>query len=60
MIATIHAALGNTARAFEFLENASQERCWDIPYFLKAYLRIDNLRSDPRFQDLIGRMNFPR
>ena len=59
MIATIHAGLGNKDRAFEFLEKAYQEGSSDLPYFLRADLRIDNLRSDPRFEDLMRRMNFP-
>jgi tetratricopeptide (TPR) repeat protein len=60
MIATIYAGLGNKNKAFAFLENAYQERSPDIPYFLKADLRLDGLRSDPRFQDLLRRMNFPQ
>jgi TolB-like protein/Tfp pilus assembly protein PilF len=56
MIATIYAGLGDKNRAFEFLEKAYNERSPDIPYFIKADLRIDNLRSDPRFQDLLRRV----
>ena len=59
MIAVIYAGLGQNDKAFEFLEKAYQEKSPDIPYFLKADLRIDTLRSDPRFQDLMYRMNFP-
>jgi eukaryotic-like serine/threonine-protein kinase len=60
MIGTIYAGLGDKNRAFEFLEKAYQERSPDIPYFLKADLRIDNLRSDPRFQDLVRRVGLPQ
>ena len=60
MIATIYAGLGNKEKAFDFLEKAYQERSPDIPYFLKADLRIDNLRSDPRFQDLLRRVGLPQ
>src|SRR5262249_44738111 len=56
MIGTIYAGLGEKDKAFEFLEKAYQERSPDIPYFLKADLRIDNLRSDPRFHDLLRRV----
>jgi TolB-like protein/DNA-binding winged helix-turn-helix (wHTH) protein/tetratricopeptide (TPR) repeat protein len=59
MIATVHAGLGDKDKAFEFLEKAYQERSPDLPYFLRADLRMDSLRSDPRFQDLMHRMNFP-
>jgi TolB-like protein/Tfp pilus assembly protein PilF/predicted Ser/Thr protein kinase len=59
MIATVYAGLGDKGKAFEYLEKAYQERSSDLPYFLKADLRIDSLRSDPRFQDLMHRMNFP-
>jgi tetratricopeptide (TPR) repeat protein len=59
MIAVIYAGLGNKDKAFEFLEKAYQEKSPDVAYFLKADLRIDSLRSDPRFQNLLRRMNFP-
>jgi Tfp pilus assembly protein PilF len=60
MIATIYAGLGDKNRAFEFLEKAFQEKSPDIPYFLKADLRLDTLRSDPRFQDLVRRVGLPQ
>ena len=60
MIATVYAGLGDKGEAFKFLEKGYQERSGDLPYFLKADLRIDNLRSDPHFQDLLRRMNFPK
>ena len=60
MIAGIYASLGNKDKAFEFLEIAYKEKSPDVAYFLKADLRIDTIRSDPRFQDLLGRMNFPK
>jgi len=60
MIATVYAGLGEKNKAFEYLDKAYQERSCDLPYFLKADLRIDSLRSDPRFQDLMHRMNFPK
>jgi len=59
MIATIHAGLGERDKAFEFLERAYQERSLDLSWHLKADLRIDNLRSDPRFQDLVRRVGYP-
>jgi len=60
MIAVIYAGLGENNKAFEFLEKAYQERSPDVGYFLRADLRMDSLRSDPRFQDLMHRMNFPQ
>jgi Tfp pilus assembly protein PilF len=60
MIATIYPGLGDKDRAFEFLEKAYQEKSPDIPYFLKADLRLDTLRSDPRFQDLVRRVGLPQ
>jgi hypothetical protein len=56
MIGTIYAALGEKDKAFEFLEKAYNEKSPDVAYFLKADLRIDSLRTDPRFQNLLQRM----
>ena len=59
MIAAVYLGLGQRDKAFEFLEKAYQERSPDLVYFVKADLRMDALRSDPRFQDLMHRMKFP-
>ena len=41
----------------EWLDRAYKER--SSVYFLKCEIWSDSLRSDPRFQDLLRRMNFP-
>jgi hypothetical protein len=56
LIATLYAALGDKDTAFKFLDKAYQEKSLDISWHLKADLRIDNLRSDPRYQSLIRRV----
>src|SRR5262249_5641220 len=60
MIASVYAGFGNKDEAFDYLEKAYEERSSDLPYFLRADLRMDTLRSDARFQDLMRRMNFPK
>jgi hypothetical protein len=60
LFGTIYAGLHDNDRAFAFLEKAYQEKSWDLLWHLKADVRLDNLRSDRRFQDLLGRMNFPK
>ena len=60
MIATVYASLGDKDKAFQYLEKAYHEHSSDLPYFLRADLRIDSLHSDSRFQDLVRRMNFPQ
>jgi TolB-like protein/Flp pilus assembly protein TadD len=57
-IATIYGGLGNKEEAFRWLERAYHDRSAWIA-FLKVQPWFDNLRSDPRFQDLVRRMNFP-
>ena len=57
-VARIYAALGNHSEAFRWLEIAYEQRGeWLV--LLNVDPRFDDLRSDPRFQDLIRRMNFP-
>lgn len=55
-MATIYAGLHDNDRAFAFLEKAYQEKSPDIAWHLKADVRLDNLRSDPRFQSLLRRI----
>ncbi|HEU5182458.1 MAG TPA: protein kinase [Candidatus Polarisedimenticolia bacterium] len=54
MIALIHAGLGETDEAFEWLEKAFQERSTVLAY-LGVDPRLGSLRSDPRFGDLLRR-----
>jgi hypothetical protein len=42
--------------AFDLLNRACDERL-PLLLFLKVYAPFDNLRSDPRYQDLLRRMN---
>ena len=59
LLATIYAGLGEKDRAIELLEKAYRERDMGITWFVKTDPRIDNLRSDPRFEALLQRFNFP-
>ena len=57
--AIAHVGLGDKAKAIAALEQAYEERTGAM-----VYLRVepfwDPLRSDPRFQDLLRRMNLPQ
>ncbi len=57
-VAHIHAALGSKEEALHWLETAYQEHAVHM-MCLKTDPRLDDLRSDRRFQDLLHRMNFP-
>ena len=57
-IAVVHAGLGQKDEAIGWLEKAYEERNgWMV--FLGVEPRLDPLRAEPRFQELLGRMNFP-
>jgi tetratricopeptide (TPR) repeat protein len=56
--ARIHAALGERERAFELLEEAYRRKCSTLA-LLKVDPAFDVLRADPRFHDLVRRLNFP-
>ena len=57
-IAIIYAGLGDKNQAFAWLEKAFQEREGKLAY-LKVDPLFDNLRSDPRFADLLRRLRLP-
>ena len=57
-VASLCAALNERDQAFEMLDKACDEHL-GLMMFLKVYPVFDNLRSDPRFQDLLRRMNLP-
>jgi serine/threonine protein kinase/tetratricopeptide (TPR) repeat protein len=58
VMAGVHTSLGDKDQAFEWLEKAYQTRHGDMVW-LKVDPWLDPLRSDPRFQELLERMNFP-
>jgi serine/threonine protein kinase/TolB-like protein/Tfp pilus assembly protein PilF len=51
----LHAGLGQTDDAFECLEKAYESRS-EALVWLKVDPRLDGLRTDPRFQDLLARV----
>ena len=55
--AVIHGSLGEKDEAFRLLESAYQEPAPWMPYVRMPFL--DDLRPDPRFDDLLRRMRFP-
>jgi TolB-like protein/DNA-binding winged helix-turn-helix (wHTH) protein/Tfp pilus assembly protein PilF len=57
-ISLVYAGLGEKDQAFEWLERAYKAHDKGLTY-LKVDPPLDPLRSDPRFQDLLRRMNFP-
>jgi TolB-like protein/Flp pilus assembly protein TadD len=56
--ALIYAALGDKDCAFAWLEKARQERCSWLT-LLKVDPRVDALRSEPKFHDLVSRLGLP-
>jgi serine/threonine-protein kinase len=58
-VARVYAGLGQKDKALEYLERAYREHSGTM-WALKMDPQCDPLRSDPRFQDLLRRMNFPQ
>jgi Tfp pilus assembly protein PilF len=57
LIATVYVGLGDRDRAFEWLDRAYEERFTAL-IGLKVDPMFDNLRADPRFQDLLRRTGY--
>lgn len=57
-IASIYARLGQKDRAFQWLDRAYQNHDYFLS-FLKVHPYMDPLRTDPRFDALLKRLNFP-
>jgi tetratricopeptide (TPR) repeat protein len=58
-IAIIKVGLGDKNQAFAWLDKAYEDRAFFLGD-LKVEPELDPLRSDPRFEDLLRRMNFPQ
>jgi serine/threonine-protein kinase len=59
VIASAYALAGEKDRALDWLEKAYLERDSQLVY-LRVVPELDPLRNDPRFQDLLRRMNLPQ
>jgi hypothetical protein len=57
-VAALYSIAGENAQALDWLEKGLEERSPHMPY-VDAYLEFAPLRSDPRFQDLLRKMNLP-
>ena len=57
-IAELYACAGERDRALDWLEKAYEDRTIEM-VFLSNWPVWDSVRDDPRFQDLLRRMNFP-
>ncbi len=58
LLAHVHLGLGQNNEAITWLEKAVEEHDGILSYVNRVYT-LDPLRSDPRFQALLKKMNFP-
>ena len=58
-MATLYVGLGDKDQAFAWLEKAYEERSGGL-IWLGVDPRLDSLRSDPRFSDLVRRIGLPQ
>ena len=58
LFATVYVGLGEQEKAVRFMEKEYDARGWYL-LLIKHGPQFDPLRSHPRFQALVRRMNFP-
>ena len=58
-VAELYARAGERVRALEWLEKGFEDRDPNMN-FIDDYPIFESLRSEPRFQDLLRRMNLPQ
>jgi len=59
LFAMIYPDLGEKEEALKWLEKCYERREHDL-VFLNVWPMFDNLRTDPRYQDLMRRVGIPR
>ena len=57
-LAVIYFGLEETDKAFEWLNKACDQRSPQL-FWIKTLPELDSVRSDPRFQNILRRMNLP-
>jgi len=58
-MATLYLGLGDKEQALTWLEKAYDERSWWMAW-INVDPALDTLRSEPRFQAIVRKMNFPQ
>jgi hypothetical protein len=59
-VAIVHTGLGEKDQAFVWLDRAYKDRSYYLAVMLPTDPRLDSLRSDPRFADLLRRVGLDR
>lgn len=57
-LAEVYAGLGDKDKALEWLEKDFEDKNWALPH-IGVSIVFESLRDDPRFMDLLSRMNMP-
>jgi TolB-like protein/Tfp pilus assembly protein PilF len=55
-VALVYVALGQTEQAFHWLQKACKDRCLWFSFMMNGDPRVDGLRSDGRFEELLQRI----
>ena len=58
-VAVIYAGLGDSEKSLEWIERAYSIRSYYLPVYLPTDARLDTLRTDSRFKDVVRRMGLP-
>ena len=57
-IAFVYLSVGEKEKAFDMLEKAYEQRSWEL-VFMRTEPWLDELHTDPRFEEVMSRLNFP-
>ena len=58
VLAECYAQLGETRKAIDILEKLFEQKD-ELIVYIRIWVILDPIRSDPRFQSIVDRMNFP-
>lgn len=58
-VAVTYAGLGDREKSLEWIERAYSIRSYYLPVYLPTDARLDTLRTDSRFKDVVRRMGLP-
>jgi hypothetical protein len=59
-IALVYLAFNEKDQVFAWLDRAYVEHCSGLPYLIKTSFLFNEIRSDPRFQNLLRKMKLDK